>query len=88
LRSDAPFERNTLIQFLEERSIATRLLFAGNLTRQPAYEQVAHRIVGTLSNTDITMTRTFWVGVYPGLEPEMVDYMLQAFDEFFQQYRS
>lgn len=86
LRPGAPFERNDLIRFLEEHHVATRLLFAGNLTRQPAYEQVAHRVVGTLKNTDITMTRTFWVGVYPGLAPEMVDYALQVFSEFLRKY--
>ena len=67
IREDAPFDRNELVRHLEERKIATRLLFGGNLTRQPAYEDLEFRSVGELTNSDVVMNRSFWIGVYPGL---------------------
>lgn len=83
IRPGAPFVRNDLIQALETRKVATRLMFAGNLLRQPAYIGVQHRVVGDLTNTDIIMNNAFWVGVYPGLTEEMIDYMLGVFAQFF-----
>jgi CDP-4-dehydro-6-deoxyglucose reductase, E1 len=62
--------------------IGTRLLFAGNLTKQPAYKNVDWRIVGDLTNTDIVMSRTFWVGTYPGLTTHMLDYIAESISEF------
>jgi CDP-6-deoxy-D-xylo-4-hexulose-3-dehydrase len=82
VRPEAPFTRNQLIQFLEGRRIATRLLFGGNLTRQPAYAEVHHRVVGDLTTSDLITESTFWVGVYPGLTTEMLDYVIQSFHEF------
>jgi len=79
VRPEAPFTRNQVIRHLEERKIATRLLFGGNLTRQPAYEGCAHRIVGDLANTDFVMNQVFWIGVFPGISGPMVDYTLEAF---------
>ena len=79
VRREAPFSRNRLIAFLENRKIATRLLFAGNLLRQPAYREVKHRVVGSLANTDFIMSQVFWVGLYPGLTPEMIAYMIDTF---------
>jgi len=79
VRREAPFSRNRVIAFLENRKIATRLLFGGNLLRQPAYREVKHRVVGSLANTDFIMNQVFWVGVYPGLTSEMIGYMLDAF---------
>ena len=79
VRPDAPFNRNQAIQFLETRKIATRLLFGGNLLRQPAYQDIKHRVVGSLENTDFIMNQVFWVGVYPGITPEMMTYMLEVF---------
>ncbi len=86
VRPDAPFSRNELIGYLEEHKVATRLLFGGNLIRQPAYQHVPHRIVGDLTNTDIVMNQTFWIGVYPGLTPEMIDYVIATFGEFLRPY--
>jgi CDP-6-deoxy-D-xylo-4-hexulose-3-dehydrase len=77
-----PANREELLRFLDSRKIGTRLLFAGNLTRQPAYKNVDWRIVGDLTNTDIVMKRTFWVGTYPGLTPEMLDYIIDSISEF------
>jgi CDP-6-deoxy-D-xylo-4-hexulose-3-dehydrase len=82
LRQDAPFERKELIEFLESRRIATRLLFAGNLTRQPAFHGVNYRIAGDLPNTDAIMHRTFWVGVYPGLTERMIDFVADSIRSF------
>jgi CDP-6-deoxy-D-xylo-4-hexulose-3-dehydrase len=86
VRPSAPFGRRELIQYLEERHIATRLLFGGNLTRQPAWQNVPYRTVGELTNTDIVMNQTFWIGVYPKLTPEMLDYVLAVFAEFMGRY--
>ncbi len=79
VRREAPFSRNRVVAFLEHRKIATRLLFGGNLLRQPAYREVKHRVAGSLANTDFIMSQVFWVGLYPGLTPEMIAYMLDAF---------
>jgi CDP-6-deoxy-D-xylo-4-hexulose-3-dehydrase len=67
---------------LDSRKIGTRLLFAGNITKQPAYKDVDFRVVGDLTNTDIVMTRSFWVGVYPGLTAQMMDYVIESITDF------
>lgn len=74
----APFTRNELVRFLEQRKIATRLLFGGNLVRQPAYRNQPYRIVGALTNTDRIMNNTFWVGVYPGLNETMLSFIVDS----------
>jgi CDP-6-deoxy-D-xylo-4-hexulose-3-dehydrase len=79
VRAGAPFTRHGAIHELEKRKIATRLLFGGNLVRQPAYQNVAYRIAGPLTNTDFVMDRVFWVGVYPGITPAMLEYVLESF---------
>ena len=76
VKPEAPFTRNDLVTFLEDHRIATRLLFAGNMTRQPAYEGARYRVSGGLEQTDRIMNSTFWIGVYPGLSEEMLDYMV------------
>lgn len=72
-------ERNRLVQHLERQGVATRMLFGGNLLRQPAYKNIKHEVVGSLAYTDIVMDRLFWVGVYPGINEEKLQYMVQAF---------
>jgi CDP-6-deoxy-D-xylo-4-hexulose-3-dehydrase len=79
VRPEAPFTRNDVIRELERRKIATRLLFGGNLARQPAYRDRAFRVAGSLERTDFVMDRVFWIGVYPGITPEMVDYVVETF---------
>jgi CDP-6-deoxy-D-xylo-4-hexulose-3-dehydrase len=78
LREGAPFTRDELTVRLNQRKIATRLLFAGNLTRQPAYRDVEYRVVGDLANTDFVMNRVFWVGVYPGLSRSQLDFVAET----------
>ncbi len=82
VRPDAPFGREDVVEFLESRRIATRLLFGGNLTRQPAYAEAEYRVVGELTTTDLVAETTFWVGVYPGLTDAMLDFVLESFHEF------
>lgn len=82
VRNTAPFTRNQIIQFLEGRKIATRLLFGGNLVRQPAYQTVPHRVAGPLDNSDFIMNQVFWLGVYPGLSAAMLDYVIASLHEF------
>jgi CDP-4-dehydro-6-deoxyglucose reductase, E1 len=81
LREGAPVTRRELVRFLEARKIATRLLFGGNLLRQPAYRGVPHRRVGALDQSDRVMERTFWLGVFPGLTGEMLDYVATSLRE-------
>jgi CDP-6-deoxy-D-xylo-4-hexulose-3-dehydrase len=78
VRESAPFTRNQVTQYLEERKIATRLLFGGNLVRQPAYHERAFRVAGSLKNADFVMNQVFWIGLYPGIGPEILDYMLET----------
>jgi CDP-6-deoxy-D-xylo-4-hexulose-3-dehydrase len=73
----SPKTRNQIVQELNEAKIATRLLFGGNLLRQPAFMGTPKRVVGELTNTDIVMNDTFWIGVWPGLTLPMLDYMIE-----------
>jgi len=82
LNPSHPVNREDLLRFLDSRKIGTRLVFAGNITKQPAYKGVDFRIVGDLTNTDIIMTRSFWVGVYPGLTTPMLDYVIESITDF------
>jgi CDP-4-dehydro-6-deoxyglucose reductase, E1 len=77
-----PVNREDLLRFLDSRKIGTRLVFAGNIIKQPAYKDVDFRIVGDLKNTDIVMTRSFWVGVYPGLTIPMLNYVIESISDF------
>jgi CDP-6-deoxy-D-xylo-4-hexulose-3-dehydrase len=81
VKSGSPKTRNQIVQALNEAKIATRLLFGGNLLRQPAFMGTPRRVVGELTNTDIVMNDTFWIGVWPGLTIPMLDYMLSTLHE-------
>ena len=78
IRPEAAVTRNEVVRALEGRGIATRLLFGGNLMRQPAYRDVEHRVVGEMTNSDFVMENVFWIGVYPGLQEEQIDFMLEV----------
>ena len=81
VRRDSPFTRNHVVHFLESRKIATRLLFGGNLLRQPAYRDIRRRVIGDLPNTDFVMNNVFWVGLYPGITQKMLSYMADVFQQ-------
>ncbi len=77
-----PVNREDLLRFLDSRKIGTRLLFAGNITKQPAYKKIDFRVASSLTNTNIVMSRSFWVGVYPGLTTQMLDYVISSISDF------
>ena len=83
LKKSSIFRREDLIKYLDLNKIGTRLLFAGNLTKQPSFSGVNFRVVGDLKNTDITMNQTLWVGIYPGLEKKHLDYIAEKIEDFF-----
>lgn len=82
IRDGAPFTRRDLLKHLDEREIGTRLLFGGNLLRQPAYKDIPRRVVGDLSNSDRVMRQSFWLGVYPSITPRMIEYVVSVIHEF------
>jgi CDP-6-deoxy-D-xylo-4-hexulose-3-dehydrase len=82
LRDGVPFSKNAIVNHLESNKIQTRMLFAGNLTRQPSFDGVHYRIHGDLTNTDKILEDTFLVGVYPGLTDDMIDYVVDKIHTF------
>lgn len=82
VRPGSGLDRNKITRYLESKNVQTRLLFSGNLIRHPCFDEIrgtdAYRVVGGLENTDFIMNNTFWVGVYPGMTDEMIDYMAQS----------
>lgn len=83
LRDKLDFMRVDMMRYLNSQKVGTRLLFAGNLTRQPYMIGRKYRVVGSLSNTDVVMNQTFWIGVYPGLTEEMLEYAAAQIEMFF-----
>lgn len=86
VREGAPFAARELIRKLEESRIGTRLLFGGNLIRQPAWKNVRYRVVGELCRSDFVVDNVFWVGVYPGLTPRMLAYVVEVFHDFCRNF--
>jgi len=84
VRDDAPFHRDEILRYLNQHRIGTRLLFAGNLTRQPYKLGRNFRTIGDLPNADRIMRQWFWIGVYPGLDKSAIDYVLDHFGKFVQ----
>jgi CDP-6-deoxy-D-xylo-4-hexulose-3-dehydrase len=82
LKEQNDFSRVDLLNYLNEQRIGTRLLFAGNLTRQPYMADRRFRVSGELTNTDRIMNQTFWIGVYPGLTEEMLEYVATRIETF------
>jgi CDP-4-dehydro-6-deoxyglucose reductase, E1 len=82
VREGAPFNRADIVNTLEAAKIETRNLFCGNLLRHPAYQQIEHRVVGNLTNTDFITENTFFIGVFPGITDEMICHMLGTIDKF------
>lgn len=83
LKLDCGVERVDLLRFLDQNKIGSRLLFAGNLTKQPYFKDIEYRVVGDLTNTDITMNNTFWIGLYPALGSEHFEFVTEKLEEFF-----
>lgn len=88
LRQNCNFARNDIVNFLENHRIGTRLLFAGNMLKQPLFTQndVPYRIIGDLKNTDIVMNNSFWIGVWPGISDEHIEYIIEIFAEFYSEF--
>ena len=84
VKQTAPFFRSEIINYLEENKIATRMLFGGNLAKQPAYENIKCRASGLLKNTDLAMNNLFWIGVYPGITKEKLDYVIKTLKRFLK----
>lgn len=87
VRDDAGFTRNEIINHLETNGIQTRMLFAGNLLKHPCFDEMrvsgtGYRVIGELNNTDIIMNQTFWLGVYPGMTEDMIDYVVKTIKEY------
>ena len=87
VRDGAGFTRDQIVTHLESKGIQTRMLFAGNLVKHPCFDEMrqsgeGYRVVGDLNNTDKIMLDTFWLGVYPGMTEEMVDFMIEKIREF------
>ncbi len=89
VRPEAPFSRDEMVQYLEQQGLQTRMLFAGNLTKHPCFDEMrqtgrGYRVVGELKNTDRVMRDTFWVGVYPGLSEKEIAIMIKAIRSFIE----
>jgi len=82
IRENAGFTRRELVTYLEDNHIATRMLFGGNLVRQPPYSEVTYRQVGDLKNADFVMNNTFWIGLYPGITEGMIDFVIRHIGDF------
>ncbi len=92
VRDEAPFSRDEIVRYLESKGVQTRMLFAGNLLKQPCFDEMrirktGYRVVGKLFNTDQVMQNSFWLGVYPGLTEDMIQYMLETISSFVESAR-
>ncbi|BBK75642.1 LPS biosynthesis protein [Clostridium butyricum] len=89
VKESSKFDRNSLVKYLEDNKIGTRLLFAGNILKQPVFtnNDYEYRIVGDLTNTDIVMKNTFWIGVWPGITDECIGYIINKFNEYFDKIK-
>jgi CDP-6-deoxy-D-xylo-4-hexulose-3-dehydrase len=84
VKDNSPITRNDLVKALNERQIGTRLLFGGNLLKQPAFANTPRRVVSELKNSDIVMNNSFWIGVWPGLTLQMLDYIIESMHTIFK----
>jgi CDP-6-deoxy-D-xylo-4-hexulose-3-dehydrase len=89
IKPKSGFSRAELLKYLDEKKIGVRLLFGGNIIKQPYFKNynIKYRVSGNLKNTDKIMNNTFWVGVYPGLNKEILNYVIKSFEEFLKRYK-
>lgn len=87
VREHTAFSRKDIVTFLEQNQIETRMLFAGNILKHPAYRNIKYRIAGKLDNTENVLQNTFFIGVYPGIDSAKLDYIIHTFDTFMAQFR-
>jgi len=85
VRENAGFNKKDFVTYLESKKIETRMLFAGNILKQPGYNSISHRVVGNLKNTDQVLNRTFFLGVYPGMTDDKLEYMIKIINSFFEE---
>jgi len=86
VKNDAPFTRNRLTQYLEKNNIGTRNVFSGNLLKHPAYKNIKYRTAGVIKNADIVMNQAFWLGVYPGIDNQRLNYVKRIITEFLKPF--
>ncbi len=86
IKDRTPFKRNDFVTYLDKNKIDTRMLFAGNMIRQPAFDNVRYKVIGNLNNTDKVMNDTFWFGVYPGLDDNQLEYIFEKSKEFLVRF--
>lgn len=86
IKRNAPFKRRDIIHWFTKHNIEVRLLFAGNILRHPAYKNIKYRVAGELKNTDYIMHNTFFIGIYPGIDEEKMNFLLNTFKEFIKRY--
>lgn len=84
VKENSTFSKKQLVLFLNSKLIDTRAIFAGNITKQPYFKNIQHKIIGDLKNTNIIMNNSFWIGVYPGINEEMIQYVIKQFEDFFK----
>ncbi|MEM0465161.1 MAG: lipopolysaccharide biosynthesis protein RfbH [Candidatus Pacearchaeota archaeon] len=87
IKDSAPFKRKEIVEFIEKNNIETRMFFGGNLLKQPGFEKINCRIASELTNTNIILERTFFIGIYPGITKEMMDYIIEILNKFFSKYK-
>lgn len=87
VKSNAPFTRREITQYLEEHKVGTRMLFGGNLLHQPAFKNIPHKTFGTLLNSDLISSATFWIGVHPMIDEERMEYVLKTIREFISRHK-
>jgi CDP-6-deoxy-D-xylo-4-hexulose-3-dehydrase len=85
IRPNSGVDRTSLLRHLDEKKIGTRLIFAGNILRQPAYKNIERKVIGDLHNSDLIMNNSFWLGVYPGLSVEMLSYVVEVIRDFLKE---
>lgn len=86
IKKNAPFKREEFLEYLEQKKIGTRLLFSGNITKQPYMKNYKYKILESLKNSDFIMNNSFWIGVYPGLKEKHLNYVVEQFKNYLEKF--